>query len=263
MIISKSHDFGFVHIPKCAGSTIRQQLRELDDLGGRFYHTMTLPELGRINGNHVLLKVLERHFADDLAALREVTSYAILREPQERFISAVAQYLRSNVREPSELSEREILAETGKIMAALRADPDQRVARNTIFYRQADYVYLHGERVIDHLYPMDDLAPLFDRLEARHGLSLERDTVWNPTVTYRIPGSSGGIKRVKDVARRMLPTRAYGSVRDLGVRLLTKRGVAQLDAALLGSAEVREFIATHYAGDIALYRAVRAEAEVA
>lgn len=261
MIISKRHDFGFVHIPKCAGSTIRQQLRELDDLGGKFYHTMTVPGFGRINGNHVLLTVLERYFPEDLAALRAVTSYAILREPEDRFISAVAQYLRANVREPSELSAKEILAETGRIIASLRDDPEQRVMRNVIFYRQTDYVYLHGERVIDHLYTMDDLAPLFDRLEARHGLKLERDTVWNPTVTYRIPGSSGGIKRAKDVARRMLPVRTYTAVRDMGVRLLTTRGVAQLDAALKGSAEVQDFVAMHYAEDAALYRSVRAGAE--
>ncbi len=184
MIISAAHDFGFVHIPKCAGSTIRQQLRDKDDLGGKFYHTMTLPDLGQINGNHVLLSVLERYFPDDLARLRAVTSYAILRDPGDRFRSAVAQFLRARVREPGELSEAEIRAETDGIIAALRDDPDQRVARNTIFYRQADYIYLHGEKVIDHVYTMKNMDALFDRLASQHGLDLERDQVWNPTVTF-------------------------------------------------------------------------------
>lgn len=254
MIVSKLHDFGFIHIPKCAGSTIRQQLRAIDDLGGRFYHTMTLPDLGRINANHVLLGVLERYFPEDLAALRAVTSYAILRDPQERFISAVAQHLRAHVREPGELSDAELQTETDKIIDALERDPDQRVIRNTIFYRQIDYVYLHGERVIDHLYSMDDLDPLFDRLSTEHGLKLERDTVWNPSVSYRIPGSSGGIKRVKDMAKRLLPVRSYALVRDMGLRLLTTEGVPRLDAVLRDNPKVQDFILTHYHDDIALYQ---------
>ena len=257
MIISKAHDFGFVHIPKCAGSTIRQQLRDLDDMEGRFYHTMTLPDLGRINANHILLSVLERHFPEDLARLRDVTSYAILCEPMDRFKSAVAQHLRAHVREAAEIPEAEIRAQTDEIIAALRADPDQREIRNTIFYRQSDYVFLHGERIIDHLYPMDGMGPLFDRIADVHGLTIERDRVWNPTVTYRVPGSSRGLKRLKDSARKVLPTRAYAAVRDLGVKVFTTKGVPKLDNVLDGSAAVRDFVADHYAADIALYDTIR------
>ncbi len=260
MIINKAHDFGFVHIPKCAGSTIRQQLRDLDDMGGRFYHTMTLPDLGKINANHILLSVLDRHFPEDLARLRDVTSYAILREPMDRFKSAVAQHLRAHVREAAEMSEPEIRTETDKIIDALRDDPDQKVIRNTIFYRQSDYVFLHGERIIDHLYPMDDMGPLFDRIARVHGLTIERDRVWNPTVTYRLPGSSGGLKRIKDRARKVLPTRTYAAVRDLGIKVFTTKGVPKLDSVLDGSSTVRDFVAEHYAGDIALYAGLRTPA---
>ena len=261
MLISKEHDFGFVHVPKCAGSTIRQQLRHLDDLGGRFYHTMTLPDLGMINGNHVLLEVLESHFPEVLEALRAVTSYAIIREPAERFRSAVAQYLRSHVAEPSELSKSQLLEATTGIVADLRVDVAQRKIANTVFYRQADYIYLHGEKVVDHVYPMEDIAGLMHHLSAVHGLALQHDTVWNPTVTYRIPGSSGPLKRLKGAARRVLPTRGYAALRDLGVRTFTSRGVPRLEEVLSGSALVEEFVAEHYADDLALYQRIRAEAE--
>lgn len=262
MIINKAHDFGFVHIPKCAGSTIRQQLRDRDDLEGKFYHTMTLPDIGRINANHILLGTLEQHFPDDLARLRDVTSYAILRAPMDRFKSAVAQHLRGHVREASELSLAEIQAETDKIIAEIRADPDQRVIRNTIFYRQVDYVFLHDEQIIDHLYPMTNMAPLFDRLDQVHGLALERDQVWNPTVTYRVPGSSSGLKRLKDKARKVLPTKTYATVRDIGIRLLTTKGVPKLERFLDNSQTVRDFVDDHYARDIALYHKVRASQDL-
>lgn len=259
MIINAAHDFGFVHIPKCAGSTVRQQLREQDDLGGRFYHTMTLPDIGRINGNHVPLDLLESHFPEDLARLRAVTSYAIVRAPADRFVSSIAQYLRTHVGEPAELTRQRILDETAKIIDQIRADPAQREIRNTIFFRQADFVCLRGERIIDHVYAMEDMDAFFDRLETVHGLQLDRETVWNPTVTYRVPGSSGGLKRIKTLSRRVLPTRAYAAVRDLGVRLLTTKGVPKLDAALEAMPAVRDFVAEHYAADAALYRSARHE----
>ena len=186
-----------------------------------------------------------------------MTSYAILREPMDRFKSAVAQHLRAHVREAAEIPEAEIRAQTDEIIAALRADPDQREIRNTIFYRQSDYVFLHGERIIDHLYPMDGMGPLFDRIADVHGLTIERDRVWNPTVTYRVPGSSRGLKRLKDSARKVLPTRAYAAVRDLGVKVFTTKGVPKLDNVLDGSAAVRDFVADHYAADIALYDTIR------
>lgn len=254
MIINAAHDFGFVHIPKCAGSTIRHQLREIDDLGGRFYHTMTLPDIGLINGNHVPLDLLGSHFPEVLAQLRAVTSYATVRAPTERFISAVAQYLRSHVREPAELSEAEMLEETDRIIAAVRADTGRRDIRNTIFYRQVDFVYLRGEKVIDHVYAMENMQTMLERIAAGHGLELRGDTVWNPTVTYRVSGISGALKRLNSASRRILPRSAYVALRDLGIRALTTRGVPTLETALRNSPAVTSFVAEHYAADLELYR---------
>ena len=93
MIINRQHDFGFVHIAKCAGSTIRQQLRGIDDAQGRFYRSIEHPVLGWINGNHIPLSVLQEHFPQDLAALRAVRSYTLTRDPMDRFISGVSQLL--------------------------------------------------------------------------------------------------------------------------------------------------------------------------
>ncbi|GHF71700.1 sulfotransferase family 2 domain-containing protein [Seohaeicola zhoushanensis] len=254
MIINAAHDFGFVHIPKCAGSTIRQQLREQDDLGGKFYHTMTLPEIGRINGNHVPLYLLDSHFPDDMARLRAVTSYAIVREPLDRFVSAVAQYMRSHISEPAELTTDQILAETDRIISSVQADSEQREIRNTIFFRQVDYVYLGDEKIIDHVYAMEHLKALIARIAERHGLELRGDSTWNPTVTYRVSGLSQTLKRLNSMSRQVLPQTAYVALRDLGIRTLTKKGVPALETALRQSREVRAFVAEHYAADYELHR---------
>lgn len=257
MIINKAHDFGFVHIPKCAGSSVRHQLRHLDDLEGRFYQTLTLPDLRRINANHVPLSILQSHFPDVLAQLEAVTSYAIVREPHDRFRSAVAQYLRAHIGEPSALSQAEITGAVSGIIKGILDDPDGQDIRNTVFFKQVDFVYLNGVRVIEHVHAMDQIDTFFDRLAEQHNLTLECDQVWNPTVTYRWSGSTDFLIRSKDIARKTLPTQSYAKLRDWGIRLLTKKGSPQLEAALSTLAEVRSFVEDYYVADLALYRAAQ------
>lgn len=258
MIITRAHDFGFVHIPKCAGSSIRNQLRDKDDLDQRFYQTMVVPGVGRINANHIPLAFLERHFADEWAQLCAVTRYTVVRAPHDRFHSAVAQYLRAYHGEPGEMNTKDITAHTREIIAAIQADPHMADIRNTIFMPQVDFIYLRGERQIDHVFAMENLDPFFDRLETQHGLVLERDQVWNASVTFRVPGSGGLINRAKDSARRMLPTQLYARLRDAALPVLATKGVPRLTDTLEQMPQVQAFVDSFYAADIALYRAVLA-----
>lgn len=259
MIINKAHNFGFVHIPKCAGSTVRQQLRDQDDLGGRFYHTIKVPGFAKINGNHTQLKVLKTHFPGAFAALQEVTSYAITRDPLDRFISSVSQYLRSAGKDPGAMRKTEILAEVHRLMAALSAPSDQHVIAHTIFFRQTDYVFCDGERIIDHLYPIERLDRFFDRLATQHDLHLIRDKKWNPTVTYRVPAMRGRIEACKKVAQKYLPMKAYVALRDWSARMLTTEGATELEQVFRESLDVCTFVAEHYAQDARLHRAAQAD----
>ena len=253
MIISKAHDFGFVHIAKCAGSTIRQQLRDKDDLGGRFYRTMQHDALGHINANHLPLHILDKHFPEELAALRNVTSYTVLREPMDRFVSGVSQFLRDGGQEPGDLSAEALRATAHDVIAYMQEAPDLPDLRHTLFARQALYVSLGGERVITHTYPMRPLSALFDALERDHDLDLIRDKVWNPTVTYKVPAMAGPLKAAKDLAQKALPVGAYAKVRDLGVKLFTTKGVPKLNETLEGDGRVQDFVAEFYAEDAILY----------
>lgn len=254
MIINRAHDFGFVHIAKCAGSTIRQQLREIDDLGGRFYHTMQVERLGLINGNHIPLRWLADHFPDDFAALRAVQSYTITREPMDRFISAVAQWLRALDKEPGDLSSREILEEADTITTCLGSTKSEFPGiLYSIFFRQIDYVRLDGEQILTRVFPMENLDALFNLLETRHGLTLIRDKVWNPTVTYRHPALSGPLKRIKNTAKAMLPMKSYVALRELGVKAFTTKGAPKLTETLMGSSAITAFVADYYREDAALH----------
>ena len=186
-----------------------------------------------------------------------MASYAIVREPFDRFQSSVAQYLRARVGEPGTLSTGEITQAVDQIFAGILADPEGRDIRNTVFFRQIDFVYLNGAKSIDHVYAMDDMDGFFERLETRHGLTLERDQVWNPTVTYRWAGSRGMLNRGKDLARKVLPMRSYAMLRDLGIKVFTQKGVPKLEETLMSSDRVTDFVKDYYASDLVLYHAVR------
>lgn len=49
MIIDDRHRFVFVHIPKCAGTSVRQVLKQFDSYEGRWANAKREhPELGRL-----------------------------------------------------------------------------------------------------------------------------------------------------------------------------------------------------------------------
>ena len=207
------------------------------------------------SANHLPLHVLERYFPEEFGALQSVTSYTLLREPMDRFISGISQLARGTGKQPGEMSADAIRATADGVMDYLATAPRFPDFRHTLFIRQADYIDLDGQRVIDHAYPTEAIEQLMSRLEADHGLTLMRDTVWNPTVTYRLPAMAGGLKRLKKTAQKTLPLGAYVRLRDIGLRLFTSKGAPNLTDTLLSDARTKDFVAEFYAGDIALHRA--------
>ena len=254
MIICEARNFGYVHIAKCAGSTIRHQLREFDDLDGRFFQTVAIDGVGRVNGNHLPLTTLARFFPDDLERLRQVTSYAIVRDPADRFVSGIAQRFRSQLgREPSDAEREDIEEVVADVITTMEADPDTLDRGHVYFTRQASYIEMDGERIIDRIVPFERIDVLFDQLEADHGFSLNRESIWNPTVTYRYPAVTSGIKQLKDVAKRVLPVSSYMRVRDIAVPLLTRKGAPKFAEVVLRTSGVDRFVSSFYRRDAELH----------
>ena len=65
MIVSDEHRFVFIHIPKCAGGSVRSVLRELDSTGGRFSETYEMHRMiGKVDMTHIPLNVLRENYPD-------------------------------------------------------------------------------------------------------------------------------------------------------------------------------------------------------
>lgn len=262
MIVNSAHDFGFVHAAKCGGATVRAQIRDMDDFGGRFFRMIDHPTLGRLNGNHLPMAVLEAHFPDAYAALRRVRSYMLCRDPMERFVSAVSQWLRSERgRQPADLSPEEVHAVARELIGALGAAPPPTRPDLVYFVPQTAYATLRGAPAVDEVIPLERIDRLFDAFAERHGIELVRDSVWNPTVTYRVGWLAPALHRARDAAQRTLPVAAYARLRDVGLAVFTRRGAPNFAATLREAPGLRAFVADHYAADAELHRAALAAAD--
>jgi hypothetical protein len=190
MIISDRFGLAFVHIPKCAGTTVREQLEradpELFQLAGRQRH----PELGRIDAMHLPLETLRDHFPDVLARLRAATSFALTRDPRDRFRSSVSEYVKTyEGRRLSEFAPGELGRVIDGIAAALAPRTALLPLRYVHFTPQEHYVRLDGETVVTQRYAIEDIAALFAELGRRTGAAFDAGSRANQDFAFRFRGS--------------------------------------------------------------------------
>ena len=93
MIISDRNKFVFIHIPKCAGTSVRSRIEHLDDRNGAYSSRLDKhPELGLLNYVHIPLQTLKDQFPNEYVCIETYRSMAVMRDPSARFVSSVSQY---------------------------------------------------------------------------------------------------------------------------------------------------------------------------
>ena len=174
MLLYDSVGLAFIHVPKNGGKSIRRGLdanfalnlaptaSDLDmsvEALRRDYASgdgVTHPVLGPVKLEHLPLKFWQEHFALTFAAFIKCQSFILVRDPRDRFLSAVMQRLGEF-----------------KGLTALRAD-DPEVTREALrvcdwlegreafcemeyihFTRQNDYADLGGKRQVSAVFPIE------------------------------------------------------------------------------------------------------------
>lgn len=256
MIISPRHRFVFVHIPKCAGTSVRTQLIKCDpdhiSLGEVGVH----PVLGTIDFGHIQLSVLRQHFPEYYANLLDYTSFAVLRDPLARFGSALRQVLwRFEKRPMTLIPPAELRERTLRLLDEIAAEIDAPSPRLIFFARQTDFVFDEGRRLVDHLIPLDLVAEFLGYMERRTGVPLVTSVRSNQNVELRFKSLGPLAFRVNHMLRRTLPLDVHARIKNAAVGLLARPGDAAEASGVLDLPEVRDFVATEYAGDADLYSA--------
>jgi hypothetical protein len=252
----------FQHIPKCAGTTVSAQLTEQVKTDPRFLwtHRVEVEGVGIMRGGHMPLAVVRELYPDALEKFRTYRSYAILREPEARFRSALGEYLRVNHGSSLlQIDSRELGAILDEIIGATTAAPVWLSERHVHFTRQADFVNLDGERLIGKLYAVEDLERLAQDLRDAHGLHVNPRIIYNSrkdkSLKFGLP--KGVLDRAARAVWKTLPGRMRRHILSLVNRTLPEPRVPAPVQALLSSDGIRGFIADHYAPDHRLWEALR------
>lgn len=260
MIICPTHRFVFVHIPKCAGTSVREQISLCDPEQVVLEGVGSHPVLGRLDQVHIPLDLLRRHFPEHYASVRDLDSFAVVRDPLARFGSALRQALWQYGKRPMTLIPPEEVRETTlNMLERIAAEGDAPSHRLVHFTRQERFVLDEGRQVTRYLIPLDLVPDLIGYLSRRTGVAMQTGARANRNVDLRLKGPLGRLAvQANHVLWKTLPRSVHRSVRDAALKVLSTRKSAAETAGVLDLPEVRDFVAEHYAGDIRLYRAVAA-----
>jgi len=198
MVIDDKHHLVFVHIPKCAGTSIRRALRSLDGTNGAFTDLAEHPQMGRIHRAHIPMADLAAYFPDAFAKVRDYTAFAIMRDPADRFLSAIFQRLREfgGVAQ-SDFTAAMIRDEAIAVRRQLEAGPERLAAELVHFTRQCDFVEHDGRRLVSHIFTVGQMAEVSRFVFERTGIEVGRDK-HNRTTVVRM----GALKPLQRALRR-------------------------------------------------------------
>jgi hypothetical protein len=265
MIISDEYRFAFIHIPKCAGTSIRGALEPFDSREGSFtgrvgHHA----NLGELDYVHIPLFTLRDHFEREFEAVQRYWSFAVVRDPLSRFASSVSQNLRmysdKRIQNRSVNEVKSSIHNAIDYLTQLEQDSCLLPPKFIHFQKQIDYIQIDGVRIIDSLYAVTQTEELMADVTRKIGknlsmnLSKNNSKIANRTVVYRndlLRTVIDTSRPVLDRFRKILPENVKQEIRD---RVYVPRDKRL--KILFEDSRVQDFIKKYYADDIALYRSL-------
>ena len=262
MIICDEHRLVFVHIPKCAGTSVRMTLQNFDSRGGKFTSRISNhPSLGQLDYAHIPLFVLREHFRPEFETLQEYWSVALIRNPFDRFASSVSQHLNMySSQSIQKRSPKDIQTAIKNIINYLSSQPKDThlLSPEYIhFQKQVDYINVDNIRVIKNLYLVDEIDDLLVGLGQRLGQNLlvtthDSDrTSGNRTFVYR----NDYLRRVFETTRplithlaNLLSERVKENIRNI---VYVPRDERMKN--IFQTHQVQDFVQEYYSDDIAVY----------
>lgn len=206
MIISHNLNKVFIHIPKNAGTSVRNALAPLHDGSDAFQKTwIQTHKYGRLYAGHLPASILLELMPETFEVLNQATIYAIVRNPQERFFSAITQHCKE-YREPWQyLADEQKIKLLHYIMKRLRETPENQGTLPTDlthFIPQIDFLRFPNAKL--KLYPLSAAENLIedftDRKVSQHYGPLPYHHL-NQSLTFKKPGA----RKILRGARKVTP----------------------------------------------------------
>lgn len=264
MIISDRYQFVFVHIPKNAGTFVRDRLKLIDPEFKSYGAVRQHQEIGELDYGHITLAYLQQYFDEEFHKLIKYHSFAVIRDPFERFSSSLAQRLRMYKKlAVKEMDSRQLRFEVDEAIKILgKYNVGQQLPADMIhFQRQVDYVFLNNQILINHLVDHNNVFDLFRIIKERIITNLHIEELQgkesNVTTVYR-----NRVFRLLD--KSVIPYYQRLGVNSYRINTLIRRAKQLMYVPpnegmkdVFKSKYVLNFISDYYKDDIILYSDVR------
>jgi hypothetical protein len=214
MIICDTHQFAFIHIPKCAGTSVRRALRSLDTTGEAFFRIVDHPVMGPVHLAHLTLADLEEHYPETFDKLLRYQSMAIVRDPLERFYSAVFQHLREFKHVPQSAFSAALVEQHAEaIVAHFEGAPSRFDLEYVHFNRQSDFIELKGQRIVRDIFAVTRMADAAMHLHRLTGVEIGDDRR-NPTTELRFAALRPMQRMLRERYARLVSAERRAQIRE-------------------------------------------------
>lgn len=267
MIISDRYKFAFIHIPKCAGTSIRTPLKQFDSCDGTFTGRVDIhPTLGQLDYVHIPLFVLREHFSSEFKVVQDYWSFAVMRDPFSRFASSVSQRMKIYSNQPIQKCSFDdiqgVIDDSIDYLACQPRDEHLLASEYIHFQKQVDYIQLDGTRIIDKIYLVDDIETLLTDLGEIVGQNLLEPTILGPQMTnanasvvYRNEVLRYVIESIRPVMNSVGKALSENAKQRIREWIYIPRDKRMRD--LFAAEHVQAFIGDYYADDIRLFEQIR------
>lgn len=176
MIISDKYKFCFVHIPKCAGTYLREKLQPLDDYERYFADVKAHDTLKKLDYGHIPLFILKAYFPTEYQKVQAYWSFSLVRDPYKRFPSSLSQRLKWYSDTPMHQIGTKALIRSidGTINFLSSHNPSGTLLPHDYihFQRQVDYIYVEDKQIISSLYSVNDMQHFQNQFNEKTQLAL-------------------------------------------------------------------------------------------
>lgn len=262
VVISDEYQFAFIHIPKCAGSSIRIMLQDTELMESAEFYWGVAPHaaLGMVDYAHIPLFALRKYFEGIFEKVERYQSFALIRDPFERFRSSISQRAQAfGEKSFRELDSVEIDAEVRHVIDYLSAkDNDLEVLPPEYihFQRQVDFLYLDGKRIVDVLLPVDAIEQFVACIGhvlgcgCLHSRFASVQTI-NRSLVYRNWSTRvavANVRRIADPLKKVLPPWVIDVIRNVVYVHRDSRIESVFEQRY-----VREFVHDYYHSDLEMF----------
>ena len=262
MIISDEQKFAFIHIPKNAGSNIRNQIKSFDSYNGRFSSICDHPVLGSVHLAHLTIDQIRNVFPEVYDKLCMYMSIAIVRDPSERFFSALNQHLREfHGMRQSEINDRILVDLAFELLEKLKEIDSRRVVEFCHFTRQVEFVQDDNGFRAKRIFPFEEMQSAMAFVLEHFQMEVQADEnarEYNATIQARSPLVRMGVQALRPVAA-VFPTKFQDAVRRMFLATgLYSQGNASTASRALANEELKALLYERYSEDFKLYELVKA-----